>query len=222
MHRLFLSLITVLLLSACEEPEIQLGPDGKPLPKLYRIYPSDVARIQYDMLDSINALRASAGRKQLTLDANLTAAAATHSRDMFKQNRPWHFGSDGSSPIDRIARAGYDGLLIGETISETYETEFETLAAWMESPATRDIIMDSRATDMGFSWHQESVGKIWWTLVVGQKTNAPVDLLSAEDGEAIADEVYHTPTEPETLTDEELAAIDALGDDLLSGLESLE
>jgi uncharacterized protein YkwD len=102
------------------------------------------------------------------MDAQLIAAAATHARDMAIQNRPWHFGSDGSSPIERIARAGYTGSLVGETLSETYETELETLAAWMDEPGPRAVITDPAATDMGFSWLQEANGKIWWVLVLGQ------------------------------------------------------
>ena len=95
------------------------------------------------------------------------AAAATHSRDMSNQNRPWHFGSDGSSPIDRVRRAGYNGELVGENISETYETELETLGAWMDQPDTRRVILDRSARNMGFSWYQESNGKIWWVQVFG-------------------------------------------------------
>ena len=87
---------------------------------------------------------------------------------MSVQNRPWHFGSDGSSPIERASRAGYRGRLLGENISETFETELETLSAWMETPETREVILDSRARDMGFSWFQEPNGKIWWTLLIGQ------------------------------------------------------
>jgi uncharacterized protein YkwD len=101
------------------------------------------------------------------MNAQLIAAAETHSRDMSAQNRPWHFGSDGSSPIDRVLRLGYSGPLLGELISETYETELETLGAWMEKPDTRAILLDKRATNMGFAWYQESTGKIWWTLIMG-------------------------------------------------------
>ena len=59
--------------------------------------------------------------------------------------------------------------MLGENISETYETELETLSAWMEQPDTRDIILDRRATDMGFAWYQESNGKLWWTLILGSR-----------------------------------------------------
>ncbi len=101
------------------------------------------------MLDSVNALRAAQVAAAAGPDARLNAAAATHSRDMSVQNRPWHFGSDGSSPLDRVQRVGYTGQLVGELISETYETELETLSAWMEQPDTRAVIMDPCAQPDG-------------------------------------------------------------------------
>lgn len=168
MLRIFvLFLSSLLFLSACEKPQVTLGPDGKPLPRVYTIEPKDKAVIEFRMLDAINTLREAAGAPPLQLNAKLNAAAATHSRDMSIQNRPWHFGSDGSSPIDRVKRVGYTGMLLGEDISETYETELETLSAWMQDPDTRMVILDKNARDLGFAWFQEPNGKIWWTLVTG-------------------------------------------------------
>jgi uncharacterized protein YkwD len=164
-----LSVLTAfaIALAACAPAPPTLGSDGKAVPRSYKISRADAGKIQFRMLDSINALRGSAGVSAVQLDPNLNAAAATHSRDMSNQNRPWHFGSDGSSPVDRIQRVGYTGGLVGETISETYETELETLAAWMEQPDTRRVIMAPEARNLGFSWYQENNGKIWWTLVMG-------------------------------------------------------
>ncbi|MDZ4094238.1 MAG: CAP domain-containing protein [Paracoccaceae bacterium] len=155
-------------LSACDTgSDIRVGSDGKPLPKVYRISSSDESKISFRMLDSVNALRGANGAGPLQFNAQLNAAAATHSRDMSVQNRPWHFGSDGSSPLDRVNRVGYAGHLEGELISETFETELETLSVWMAEPDTRDVILDPKAREMGFAWHQEATGKIWWTLVTG-------------------------------------------------------
>ncbi|MCB2094443.1 MAG: CAP domain-containing protein [Rhodobacteraceae bacterium] len=162
-----LLLVSVLALAGCETAAPQLGPDGKPLPKIYRIKPGDESRVTYSMLDSVNALRRAAGVPELTLDPLLTAAAATHSRDMSVQNRPWHFGSDGSSPVTRVQRTGYQGEMLGENISETYETEIETLSAWMELADTRAVILDPAARDVGFAWFQEPGGKLWWTMITG-------------------------------------------------------
>lgn len=170
MTRLISILVALtIVLSACapSSSSSRLGADGKPLPQVYKIRKRDTSDIQFRMLDAVNALRGASGQPQVSLDSQLNAAAATHSRDMSVQNRPWHFGSDGSSPIDRVQRVGFNGTLVGENISETYETELETLGAWMEQPDTRRVILSPDADKIGFSWYQESTGKIWWTMIMG-------------------------------------------------------
>jgi len=165
-RRVFLAQGLFLTLAACATPSAPtVGPDGKPLPRVYRI--TDERAVSFRFLDAMNTLRAAKSLPPVAFDANLNAAAATHSRDMSVQNRPWHFGSDGSSPIERVRRTGYPGMMLGESISETYETELETLSAWMASPDTRAVILDPAARDIGFAWYQEPNGKIWWTAVTG-------------------------------------------------------
>ena len=161
-----LAIVLVASLAACTAPP-RTDSNGNAVQGVYRIKSGDTAEVQFRMLDSVNAIRTSAGLSQLQLNAQLNAAAATHSRDMANQNRPWHFGSDGSSPLDRVARTGYQGFLVGENISETYENETETLAAWMKEPATRNVVIAPQARNLGISWFQERNGKIWWTMVTG-------------------------------------------------------
>ena len=170
-RRAFLSLGSALALAACA-PGIatttRQNDEGEWVrASVYRIPAGTEARVQFRMLDSVNTLRQGAGLPPVELSAQLNAAAATHARDMSVQNRPWHFGSDGSSPLDRAARVGYPNSVLGENISETYETELETLAAWMDDPFSREVIMNPKARDMGFDWYQEPGGKLWWTMVMG-------------------------------------------------------
>ncbi|MCY3995519.1 MAG: CAP domain-containing protein [Rhodobacter sp.] len=164
----------IFLLSACETGQVTVPDsppgtraDGTPLPRIYRISGEDKPKVLFRMVDSVNALRKAAGARPVTLDAGLNSAAATHSRDMALQNRPWHFGSDGSSPMERVWRAGYRQTVLGEIISETFETELETLVAWMNREDTRSVIVDPQAEHMGFSWYQQPGGKLWWTLLMG-------------------------------------------------------
>lgn len=166
MRLLALIMASTLVLAACDTA----GTSGSFGSKQYRISSGSTSRIQFRMLDSINILRKASGSEDVTMNAQLNAAAATHARDMATQNRPWHFGSDGSSPLERVQRVGYAGKLSGEVISETYETELETLGAWMEQDDTRAVILDPNAKDFGFAWFQEANGKIWWTLVLGAPT----------------------------------------------------
>lgn len=158
----------VFALSACAPEPPQLGPDGRPLPQVYRIGPKDAEVIPMRVAEAVNSLRSVRGTAPVTLNSQLTAAATTHSQDMSAQNRAWHWGSDGSSPLDRAMRAGFGGKVLGENISETYETEIETLSAWMSVYDTRDVLLNPEASQIGFGWYQEPSGKIWWTLVSGR------------------------------------------------------
>ena len=135
--------------------------------------PEDASRIQFRALDAVNTLRSARGLVPLELNSQLIAAAATHSRDMARQQRPWAFGSDGSSPIERVQRSGYPGRFRGMVISETFEDELETINAWMIDPDDRRILLDSEARDMGIAGFREPNGKLWWTLITGARSPAP-------------------------------------------------
>ena len=208
MRIFFLVLAGLLTLAACAPSPVptSVGVDGRPLPKLYRIRAKDTAKLQFRMLDSVNALRASQGAPNVELNPQLNAAAATHAQDMSLQNRPWHFGSDGSSPIDRLARVGYQGSLVGENISETYETELETLAAWMEQNDTRRTILSQQAREMGFAWFQEPNGKIWWTMVMGDPNTAPLIPVANPSASRLV---------PDAVDDPDAAAIDEANPDIV-------
>ncbi len=160
MRPILLLLTGMFLLAGCGAT----APDGS---GAYRLSNNNQGPAQLRMLDSVNALRQAQGLAPVQLDSSLNAAALTHSNDMARQNRPWHFGSNGSSPVERVARAGYGKRMLGENISESYETETETLAAWMKEAATREVILHPDAEDLGFAYHQEGTGKIWFTLVMG-------------------------------------------------------
>lgn len=58
------------------------------------------------VLTLVNNERSKAGCSPLTINAKLTKAAQDHSKDMASHQNMSHTGSDGSSPGDRITRAG--------------------------------------------------------------------------------------------------------------------
>ena len=164
MWKILISSIFVIFLSACNPPSDTSRPgDGTVIIQMSHIGES---RIQSRHLDSINAIRQARGLSALELSAFLTRAAKSHAFDMSVQNRPWHFGSNGSSPLDRVVNSGYNGQFIGESISETYEDDFNTLDEWMKIPLSESIILDPKATKVGIAWHQETNGKIWWVQLI--------------------------------------------------------
>lgn len=170
--RLFkiLPMIAMISLGACAPRYLQNQPPVMPVEQQAPAQPAvpDTAAISGRVLQQINTLRGNIGQSALVPNPQLDAAALAHSRDMSAQNRAWHWGSDGSSPLDRARRQGFTGTLVGENISESYENEMQTLAAWMSTRDTRDVIMDPTATQLGFAWFTEPSGKIWWTLLTAR------------------------------------------------------
>ncbi len=170
----FTVLAALVALAACAPAPTsptRVGADGRPLPVVYTISAADVPRIQTRMRDAISALRSARGLSSVELNAQLTSAAATQARDMASQGRAWHFGSDGSSPIQRVQRVGYSGQFLGELVAETYETELETLAGWMEVRESRAVLLDPAMREIGFAWHQEPSGKLWWAMSTGRPSS---------------------------------------------------
>lgn len=165
-----LAMVSLVVLGACMPRNLGPVPAMAPVDPAAAMAPAadDPAAISARVLQQVNILRANIGAPALMPNPQLDAAAAAHSRDMSAQNRAWHWGSDGSSPLDRARRQGFMGTIVGENISETYENDMETLAAWMSTRDTRDVIMDPSASQLGFAFFREPSGKVWWTLLTAR------------------------------------------------------
>jgi len=110
-------------------------------------------------VDLVNAERAKAGCSPVTLEARLTQAAQAHSEDMAAHQNMSHTGSDGSSPGDRITRAGYDWRAYGENVAYGYATPEQVMDAWMNSPGHRANILDCDYQEIGVGHAQP--GDYW-------------------------------------------------------------
>ena len=132
-----------------------------------RIENFDSEEIRKRHLDYLNALRQERGLTNLQISNSLNSSAATHARDIFKQQRAWNFGSDGSSPQKRAEISGFKGVVTGENVSETYEGEFLVLQVWVKNSFSRSVLLNKEATHLGLGWYQQDDGKIWWVQVLG-------------------------------------------------------
>ena len=155
------ALILATALSGCVQPQVEERPG------VHFITLREAAEIPGRHVESVNAERIALGLEAVRQDPTLMAAARAHASDMSLQARPWHFGSDGSSPLDRVTRAGYRGHLIGENIAETFENDLQILEAWLRDPDFRATILNPDARDIGIGWHQDPGGKLWWTQLIG-------------------------------------------------------
>ena len=132
-----------------------------------RIENFDSLEIRKRHLDYLNAIRQERGLTNLQISNSLNSSAATHARDIFKQQRAWNFGSDGSSPQKRAEVSGFKGVVTGENVSETYEGEFLVLQVWVKNSFSRSVLLNKEATHLGLGWYQQDNGKIWWVQVLG-------------------------------------------------------
>lgn len=119
--------------------------------------------------DLINAYRKQNGLRPLKINAALTDAAKNHSRDLSKWDRISHFGSDGSSPWDRVKRTGYGAKLAAENVGTGQVTFEEVLKGWKDSPGHNKNLLLADAEHMGIALVHEpkTEFKTFWTLVIG-------------------------------------------------------
>lgn len=167
--RLFFAFLCLIAIAACApQPQIANG--------VKIISAAETPVIQKQHVDALNAFRAENGRSPVVLNAQLTAAARTHARDMSVQRRLWHFGSDGTSGRDRALRAGFQGRFLGENLSESFDDEVTLLQSWLSDPVTRRVMLAPGADSVGFGWYQEPSGKLWWVQVLGGSGQSPVEV----------------------------------------------
>ena len=123
-----------------------------------------------EIVDLINKARTDAGLPALTVNAQLAAAAQSHSTDMACFSLLSHSGSNGSTIQQRVADAGFSGNYVQEMIyaDRVYpQTAFDW---WMNDAIHRAVIMDTRITSIGvgYAWVSDSAYGGYYTVDVGQ------------------------------------------------------
>jgi len=93
----------------------------------------------------------------LSWNNQLETAANAHASDMNQHNYFSHTGRDGSSPGERITRAGYNWLAYGENIAKGYSNEQAVVTAWINSEGHCKNIMNANFGEMGAA----KVGEYW-------------------------------------------------------------
>ncbi len=126
------------------------------------------SELEQDVINLINEERAKRGLPALRVDERLVEAARLHSLDMANNDFLSHTGSDGSSPWDRIARAGYPMVTGGEVIGGGYPTPRSIVDGWLSSPPHRAIILgDFRDIGVGYAMNPNSTYVYYWTADLG-------------------------------------------------------
>jgi uncharacterized protein YkwD len=116
----------------------------------------------------VNKERAGKCTNSLRTDERLRKAARDHSADMAKKDYFSHVSRDGSSFVDRIARAGYPkSSAASENIALGYSSAKAVVAGWMNSEGHRNNIMNcsSKAVGVGLAYRGD---KPYWTQDFGR------------------------------------------------------
>ncbi len=164
-----LALASCLGAAACHAPRpARTPPASSPSPRrgvADPIGPSDpdvVGRV----VEAHNAERARRGRSPLAANPLLEAAATAHAADMAGRRRMAHKGGDGSSPFDRIGRAGYRFRAAGENVAYGFDEVDGVMAGWMRSPGHRRNILGDYA-EIGVGRATAKDGAAYWCVTFG-------------------------------------------------------
>ncbi|WP_405426488.1 CAP domain-containing protein [Micromonospora sp. NBC_00617] len=102
-----------------------------------------------EVVDLVNAERAKAGCKALSVDDKLMTAAQRHSQDQADHQNMSHTGSDGSNTGVRLDRVGYAWRTYGENVAWNQKTPTAVMDAWMNSSGHRANILNCAFTEIG-------------------------------------------------------------------------
>ena len=156
-------------------PEGSTLPGNTKLPDQSGCTPQENSAYITQLLDLINQARAGQSLPPLALQAQLSAAAQSHSVDMACHNLDDHPGSDGSLWYDRIKAQNYPYRYASENVY-VGDPAFKGDAAgafkwWMQSQVHHDNIMSTKITEIGigYAYYSGSKWKGYYTLDFARK-----------------------------------------------------
>jgi hypothetical protein len=157
-------------------------------------YATDIHAEQ--LLAATNGKREALGLATLSLNPQLSEAAARKAQDMFEKNYWAHNSPTGTTPWDFITGAGYHYVVAGENLAKNFSTSQAVVDAWMASPTHRENIVKPSYKEIGFAVVNGKLNGEETTLVVqmfGASTQAlaakPTPMLApVVEGKAVATE----------------------------------
>lgn len=114
---------------------------------------ADVSPQMQQVLDLVNAERTSRGLVPVRFSPELNEAAHAHTVRQAADGQIYHEDpQDGSSPGDRISRAGYEFSTWGENVAAGYRTPADVMQGWMTSRGHCENILNPAFTEIGVGY----------------------------------------------------------------------
>lgn len=140
-----------------ESPEYELSVSGG---SSNRVSP------EYKILSWTNRYRRQNDLPRLALNTQLSKSASKHAKDMATGGFVDHEGSNGSTPGDRIGKAGYQYSKAAENIATGKANHRAAFDAWKNSASDRTNLLDENLEELGVSYFRKkgttaSTGRYW-------------------------------------------------------------
>jgi uncharacterized protein YkwD len=135
------------------------------------------------LVEAHNAFRKEQGLGPLVVDPLLTAAARAHALDMARNRYMAHEGKDGSTPPQRVRRAGYPAQSTAENIARGFEDVAGVIDGWKNSPEHRTNMVGD-FTQVGVARSYSHAGEQFWAVEFGRPWPSPDPEVAA--GELLA------------------------------------
>lgn len=135
-----------------------------------------VRTVEAEVLRLVNQARGTArtcgsskykAAKPLRGDATLARVATAHSKDMANHDYFSHYSRGGSSPFQRMKRAGYRYDFAGENIAAGFFSPASVVKAWLKSPGHCKILMSRRYVELGVGYATGGRYGTYWTQDFG-------------------------------------------------------
>ena len=129
-----------------------------------------------ELFSYLNEVRAQFNLPPLAYVYELSRSAQEHANNKTRQPDDPHTGTDGSTPAERLLRAGYRGGYAGEATAWGFATAREAVEFWMNSEPHRKLILNLNTNDVGVGFVEDySSQNIWhWTADLGLSYGAPL------------------------------------------------
>ena len=111
---------------------------------------SEIKAFEQRVLELTNIERAKHGSPPVVWDDRVASIARDHSIDLMRNNLRGHTGSDGSTPRQRVERAGIPNFRYrGENCTYGHVTPEDAVTSWMNSSGHRENMLNPSHTHLG-------------------------------------------------------------------------
>ncbi len=147
----------------------------------------------------INLERKKVGLAPYKVNAILTGIAQQHSAYMRDHDCFSHQCPGEASPANRACAAGYapycwGACFIGETIAAGYASPSAVVAAWMDSPGHRSLLLNGELREIGVGYVAGGSWGTYWTADFGSQPDVLPVFINYDDAETDTQAVSVTLT----------------------------